>query len=385
MVDPTIRRVAAAALWLACLTTGSASGAPVTSLDDPYRIYYFGNSLTESSRPAWHKELFIPAGKHIENFAFLGAGWQTWQHRNEVFNAMGKPLSETAERAGSQGDLTIGKEAIVKASRAPKVFLEQDWDAILIQVFGTHVNKMASEMYGKTQFGQEIEVGDAGAAIDLINVFLAKNPQGTIYIYTVWPSMPAGQIPPSKELPEWAKQEGARIKEAEFPNRDEFDYAAQWDKPYDGEFEKPWIGFIHRTRDYTNKVFEAVKEAFPELWVQGRLRMIPGGELFYDLDKKAQAGLIPGISSIEDFYTDVQHIRAGLANYTIAALYYAAFFREKPPLNLDYTKYNTQEEYGQDLNHDFGGVIEITPERAEAIHKTIWDVLQNHPYAGFRK
>jgi hypothetical protein len=72
-------------------------------------------------------------------------------------------------------------------------------------------------------------------------------------------------------------------------------------------------GRTMRLRDYINRVFEGIQKTFPDLWSQGRLVRIPGGELFFELDKKMQAGEMPGIATIKDFYTDVQHIRAGLA------------------------------------------------------------------------
>lgn len=372
--------------WAALgIAAGGALFAPPSPAAGPdsLRVFYFGNSLTGSSRPEWHTALAKPAGKTWENFAFLGAGWQTWQHRNEVFKALGRPLSATGESAGSKGDLTLDEESIKKAAMAPKKFLTQDWDAILIQVFGTHLWRRTAEMWGN-KFAAEIEVGDVGAAVDLINVFLQKNAAGTVYIYTVWPNMEAGKIPPAAELPEWARVPGVRMATAEFPNREAFDYRAQWEKPFAGDFDKPWIGNISRTRDYTNKVFEGIRERFPDLWRDGRLRMVPAGDLFLALDDKMRAGKFPGIVSIKEYYTDVQHVRAGLANYTVAALYYACFFREKPPLNLDRSQYNDQGAYGEDKTHDFGPVIEITPERAQIVHDTIWEVLQAHPYAGFK-
>jgi hypothetical protein len=98
------------------------------------------------------------------------------------------------------------------------------------------------------------------------------------------------------------------------------------------------------------------------------------------LDKKMQAGQVPGIPTIKDFYTDVQHIRAGAAAYCIAALFYAAIFEEKPDA-LDWRIYNDSEKYGPDMHHDRGDVLPITPERAKVVNETIWEVLRKHPHA----
>jgi len=101
--------------------------------------------------------------------------------------------------------------------------------------------------------------------------------------------------------------------------------------------------------------------------------------LFFELDKKMQSGEMPGIATIKDFYTDVQHIRAGLPAYSIAALFYAAIVEEKPD-SLDFAIYNIPEKYGPDTHHDRGEVLPITPERAKVMHETIWEVLKSHAH-----
>jgi hypothetical protein len=102
--------------------------------------------------------------------------------------------------------------------------------------------------------------------------------------------------------------------------------------------------------------------------------------LFFELDKRIQAGVMPGLSTIEDFYTDVQHIRAGLAAYSVAALFYAAIFEEKPD-SLDFSLYNDPRKYPPDLHHDRGEVLAITPQRAKVVNETIWELFEKHPHA----
>lgn len=76
---------------------------------DSVRAFYFGNSLTGATNPNWHEELGRSAGRQWKNWAWLGAGWQLWQHREEL--AAGKDLFG----AGSKGDLTLD-ENLVKAA-----------------------------------------------------------------------------------------------------------------------------------------------------------------------------------------------------------------------------------------------------------------------------
>jgi len=352
---------------------------------DAMRTFYFGNSLTQSSRPEMHAELAETAGKDWTTAAFLGAGWQSWQHRNELFRAIGRPLGDSVQSLAARGDLTIDLEPGATPAFHLRPYLSEDWDAILIQIFGSAKDQAVSEKWGQN-FDEPINVGDVVAASDLIHHFLKKNPEGEVFIYTVWPPMEPGTVPPDEQLPEWAKEMKAKkgkIRTAEFPDREGFNYAEHWASPYLGDHEKPWTlaDYPHwRTRDYSEQVFEGIKENFPDLWKSGRLHHLPGGELFFRLNEKMEAGEFPGIDSITEFYTDVQHVRAGAADYSVAALFYTGFFGEKPD-DLNYAIYNEQARYGEDGSHDFGEVLEITPERAAIINETVWELLQEHPQA----
>jgi len=308
---------------LAWTTDGFGQEAPANAEPRRIAVFYFGNSLTGSAMPGFHEELSKSVGKEWICDVFAGAGWQSWQHRNELWRAMGRPVDPETQRASRRGELVLDEGLAESAPSRPKKFFAGKWDAVVIQIFGSRLHHVTDRMWG-SRFDGPVDVGDVASASDIIRIFLKKNPKGKVFIYTVWPSMQSGKVPPDDQLPPWAlvmKKRSGRIRTAEFPDRDGFDYAVQWEKPYKGDFDKPWIGNICRTRDYTNKVFEGIKKGFPDLWKQERLVRIPGGELFFELDKRMRAGEMPGISTIKDFYTDVQHIRAGLAAYSIAALF----------------------------------------------------------------
>ena len=349
------------------------------------RVFYFGNSLTASSMPALHSELGKTAGKEWTCDAFLGAGWQSWQHRNELFRALGWPVSTATQEALARGELTPHQNLVRSGSIKAQAFLTGQWDAIVIQIFGSRLHFVTETMWQQT-FDGPVDIGDVAAASDIIRIFLAKNPEARVYIYTVWPSMPPGRVPSDDQLPPWAvamKKRFGQLRSAEFPDREQFNFEKVWTSPFLGDHEKPWTlaEYAHwRTRDYTERVFEGIKANFPELWKSGRLHHLPGGELFYMLNEKMKSGEFPGIPNISEFYTDVQHIRAGAAAYSIAVLFFVGLFREYPE-KLDYTIYNEQARYGEDPHHDFGEVIPVTPERAKVIHETVWELLQNHPQA----
>ncbi|MGF1453634.1 MAG: hypothetical protein ACFB21_16365 [Opitutales bacterium] len=334
------------------------------------RVFYFGNSLTMASQPRWHDNLAASVGKTWEVGWFTGAGWQPWQHRNELYRLMGREVGVPPESSASEGDLTLDPRDQSRSAEAVRTFLGNDWDAIVIQQFGPWVNRVTDQLWQR-KFERPIDIGDAGAAADIIRVYLEQNPDGIVYLYSVWPAIDSGE---PREV------DGERIRGAEFPRRDTFDYAERWLHPYAGDLEMPWKNEfdIHRTREFAQQVLTAVKAAFPEMAAQGRIRTIPAGDLYLQLDERLREGALPGIDSINHFYTDVQHQRAGLANYTLAALFYASIFGESPS-NLDWTQYNNQAAYGPDRYNDFGEVIPVTPDRAAVIHAEIEKLVGLEP------
>jgi hypothetical protein len=195
--------------------------------------------------------------------------------------------------------------------------------------------------------------------------------------------MDAGTVPPPDQLPAWASGKTG-LRTAEFPQRDRFDYAARWQQAYDpatsprDNANRPW-----RSRAFSEQVFAGLRERFPALWREGRLRMIPAGELFFELDRALRAGRAPGIAGIGDFYTDVQHLRAGLPRYAVAALMFAALF-ETSPQGLDWKIYNDFARYGPDPSHDHTPVLPLSPERAQLVHTAVDTLLASHPLARFR-
>lgn len=382
-MNPAFRIVLLVCLFALNIATTGAQEAKLEDQPDRVASYYFGNSLTGCSDPKWHKEFGASAGKEWETWAFLGAGWQLWQHRHALQNA-GVDMQRD-----DNGDLTIDPDLI--QGGLPwnvKQFYESRWDAIVLQPFSMALTWKCDSMWG-VEFDKETDVGDIASASDIIEIYLALNPQGKVHIYQDWPAMKAGKVPPPDQLPEWAKKPNARLKGAEFPLRDEFDYEQAWAQAkYEPspDPDRVWFQKNARSRDYHTKLFAALKERFPKLLEEGRLRVIPVGDIFLALHRKMKAGEFPGCTDIEEYYTDVQHIRGGLPRYTVAAAFYAGLFNEHPG-KLDWTLYNSLERYQaghkgpDDPSHDRGELLDITPERAKIVNDTIWQVTTSHPDA----
>ncbi len=295
------------------------------------RVFYFGNSLTANTMPAWHAELGASAGKQWKVAWLTGAGAPIWSLRERLL-ASPEKLEE---------------------------FRAQPWDAMTLQPFG---------WWGLEREEKGAERGDIHNASEMIRLFLDAHPRGRVYLYVNWPSMEAVLTGKGKQ-------------EREYPDRGAFDYPAQWLKKYDPEARAR--GATHRTRDYAWRLFEALRARFPELDRERRLRMIPAGDVFFELNTLMRAGRFPGVRDIEELYTDVQHIRSGLPRYTAAAIFYSCLF-EEAPAKLDWRIYNDAARYGADPYHDHGEHLAITDAAARLVNREVWRALSAHPYTRLR-
>lgn len=342
-----------------------ASAAPARAAErDSVRVLYFGNSLTGNTMPSLQADMGKTAGKTWVCDMSGGAGWQAWMHWiNRVY---------LPEKAG-------------KPSEVRQLLENGKFDAIVIQVFGkTKLVELVDEKFGKVKLGETLDTGDINSSAELIKIYLAKNPNGLVYLYGDWPSIPAKLDDKGKPIKEKTPGDGAGFDV--IPDRDAFDYSRVWDTPYSETQE----GTAYRA--YDEKVLAGLRERFPDLAAAGRLRLIPAGEVLYTLDQQFKAGKAPaGFPSIPDFYTDGTHFRAGVPRYVVLATFFATLF-EADPAKLDYSLYNDIASYASKRNGskfyvhqpDLGDVMTITPEYARYINGTVWNVVTSTPATGVK-
>jgi hypothetical protein len=163
--------------------------------------------------------------------------------------------------------------------------------------------------------------------------------------------------------------------------------------------EEPWntfYGFAQKwphthSRPHNYALLEGLKKEFTKMWAEGRLGMIPVGDVMLALHRKIRDGAMPPLKSVQQFSEG--HMRSGLPRYMLGATFYAVLFKEHPK-NLDASVYADRENYIHDVNGlnkplggkhyvhipDLGRHIPITPERKEVVDDTIWEVVKGHPY-----
>lgn len=366
---PSRTLLVAALVVLATLAVGGAHADEAEQL----RTFYFGNSFTGNAMPGLHPLLGKSVGKQWAVQAAISPGVPIWAH-------MKRHMDRGADY-----------------ERFHRAAAEKD--AIVLLVFGGDgLSSIVTEKWqGQVKFDRPTDIGDVAACSYLIREYLKLNPQGRAYVYTAWPG-----IPEAAELRRRVQDESRRamldqglsreevlkkVRERKLthdemePLRRSFDYAAAWLNDYDPAEPQ---GNTH-TRAHMYAVMEGLKKNFPELWSEGRLGMIPMGDVFLELDRRMRAGDVPGIGNIGEFSADGGHLRSGLPRYTLAAAYYAVLFRRDPG-ELDWSIFQDRGNY-ESMKHgfyvhqpDLAVHLDITPARAKVVNDTIWAVVREHPY-----
>jgi hypothetical protein len=375
------------ALRLASLLVPPALTCVAGEAGDRQNVVYFGNSFLENSVPWFHPTLAKSAGCEMTVRTHIGPGWQIWMHVD-----------------------TFRKNP----EWAKENLIEGDWTAVVIQHFGAHPllkdNVRKTVFHNQEPFPEPRDVSDLASAAAIIDTFLAGRPdRGRAFIYSSWPGIPdagdfmrrvkeesekslAAEGLPREEILKRLKERKPTLEEMA-PLMRTYDFGAEWLARYEPNREAPWTSKHAHSRDYVWKLMDELKARYPKLWEQGRLALIPHGDVFLALDGKMRAGQVPGVENIGFFSRDGGHVRAGLPRYALAATCFAVLFGRHPKA-LDYAVYNDLENYqnanvnkmpgkiGPGYVHgpDLGELLEITPERAKVVHETIWEVVTQNPY-----
>jgi hypothetical protein len=156
---------------------------------------------------------------------------------------------------------------------------------------------------------------------------------------------------------------------------------AIWDAvmAYKGRIDKT------HSRPHMYKAMDMLIRSFPDLWKEGRLGMVPVGDVFLAVDKKMKLGEFPGVINVGEFSADGGHVRSGIPRYVLAATHYAVLFQDHPK-NVDWKIFQDvgnyeSKKFGFYVHQpDLGVHLDITPERAEMLNDTIWEVVSDHRY-----
>lgn len=327
----SLRRVLIAVLILCPLAAAVARPAAICAAepaDGPtaLRVYYIGNSVTDTVRYAALEKMAAEAGKRI-----------VWG-RHMI---PGAPLSWLWEH----GELKDGKaDGFVERPFGPcRVALrEHAWDVVTLQPFDRRL-----------QSGGSKPEGDLDIAQAMIDLAAARNPNVRIYIYSRWPRM-------TRQGKGLAYDRNAFNENNPFSYRQVApidDFSERWNARFNPE---GW-DLTNESREYFEKLTEALRERNPKL--AHPVCLIPVGDVMNELHGLMKSGKAPGYDSIYAVYKDAIHLN-DVGSYIVGCTFYAVLFGESP------------EGRGAELYNVRDKAL------AELIARTAWRVVKEHRLGG---
>ena len=135
-----------------------------------------------------------------------------------------------------------------------------------------------------------------------------------------------------------------------------------WDTTTKDELTAPTM----HTRDYYEHLLKRLKKK-----TDAEIHIIPIPEVLYELDKKMQAGEVPGLTGIGDITGDKLHLDAGLGHYLAGVTVYATLFGRNPAGLVKPEDHYDGEKEGL-----------FTPQILNVLHDVVWAVVSKHAYTG---
>lgn len=294
---------------------------PLKAETNTLRVYYIGNSVTDTIRYAELAKLAATRGVKLD-----------WG-RTMI---PGAPLEWifTHPKDGFQ------QEPYGTWTNALSRFA---WDAVSLQPFDRH-------LHGKDQEGKDL--GDVALVSQFAKMAAQMNPEVQIYIYARWPRVTSGGkgTPFDKNDYDPAKPgSGNDLSKVD-------DFTARWDAKYTGGWD-----CTNETRDYFETLLREVRKE--SSFLRKPPLLVPVGHVMDALHAQMKAGQVPGYTSIYQFYKDGIHLNEA-GSYLVGCTYFATLLKQSPA-GLPTSPYGT-----------------IDPALAETIQKAVWQVVAGHPDAG---
>lgn len=174
---------------------------------------------------------------------------------------------------------------------------------------------------------QPFRIGESEAALYYANLLWEGSPEARVYVYAQWPGR--GKIP-------------------------------DWPQAFAGIAKPNYLDVLDALRQSPRG-----KQAF----------LIPAGWVFERLHRKASLGLVSGIRSAWDLYSDGVHVN-NVGSYIVGLTFYASILG-RSPVGLPIGGY--QGRMGSTADH-----VMISPELAAVLQETVWETVTAMPETGVR-
>ena len=307
---------------LRCILTLLAFTAlPLSAATNTLRVYYIGNSVTDTVRYGELAKLTATRGVKLDWGRTMIPGapleW-IYTHPNDGF------------RQEPYGTWTNALNRFA-------------WDAVSLQPFDRH-------LHGKNKDGQDF--GDVALMKEFAAMAARQNPDVQIYVYARWPRVTSGGKGVAFDNNDYDPVKPGSGNDLSKVD----DFTARWEARYSGGWDNS-----NETRDYFETLLrEARKET---AFLKKKPLLVPVGHVMNALHAEMKAGRVPGYTSIYQFYKDGIHLNEA-GSYLVGCAYFATLLKESP-VGLPTAPYGR-----------------IDPTLAETIQKTVWQVVAAHPDAG---
>ena len=336
-----VRTCVSAAVAVGAVASFSSAATPQAQ-----RVYHIGNSVTDTINYPGLATLAATRGDtHNWGRHMIPGAPLSWiyGHPNDGFRTNPQAPAGSTENQGY-----------------PVALPNYEWDAITLQPFDRQLGTPTA-----VETAPDDDLPTIRAYLGLLRQN-AANHDTSVYIYSRWPR---------------------RNNETSTDNNS-LNYQQQWDRTYTGG----WDG-TNETRDYFQKVTDGTRTIVDDLAGSGTKNpvfMVPVGDVFYEIDKRAEAGQFSpgsGIDDVVDFYTDGIHF-GNLGSYVVALTFYSTMYHEDPNGLGVPTEWANQ--LGTGAGHfDFPNASSFSPLRGDLtaadvalLQDAVWDVVNGHPYSG---
>lgn len=356
-----MKRVLLLSVWIAVSAVSPAYAVSgETESSETMKIYWVGNSLVRSITPTRLHELVAERGIDLQFGSQLKGGFSLRKHwdvleRGEVIRywETNKPVGDNFEPGRPDGD-TLPK----RFGSFWKAHKEHKWDALVL------LPLLASDREEEYEALQRF-----------VEYVIEHDSAEQIYLFQSWIG-----------LPMLRDERGRRA------GLGQVDYQAVWKSDLRGSGRLDAGLLTGVQRDYY-KLIDRVNNEYDDR-LAGPIRMIPFGDIVYELDKRLKAGEIPGLAELYErdperipswdpatgdkaganiLYADRHHpvaqphLDGTIATYVMGLMYYSILTGQSPT-GLSGNAY------------DFGDARDEALRRA--LQTAVWDVVRDHPYTG---
>jgi len=274
------RRSVLFVLALAVISMTALSVSRAGQAADKLRIFFVGNSLTDTISYKKFQTIVTAQGDQILWSRHTGPG--------ATLDGLYKP----DDKGVIYG---IAEEPYGKS---PDALTKFDWDVVTLQPFDRPL----------VVNDNGVDSGDIINVNEFLKIIAVKNKDAQVYLHGHWP-----RRFPWDQTVETAKP---------------FDYSEHWTKPYSGGWES-FKDNSFETRDFYEKLRDEVNKTSP---LSKPVLIIPAGEVIYEIDQAARAGNIKGLKDANDLYTDGIHF-GNKGAYLTAITFYSTIYK-KPPTGI---------------------------------------------------